>query len=171
MVKNLSFIILFTLISGFTVAQNKNREADLKAVFIYNFTRYIEWDSSDSSDNFIIAVIGSSPVTASLNEIANSYAVNNKRIIVKVFGRPEDIGNCQVLFIPQKLPWSLSSILDRADKGVLTVSEQEGYASRGTTFNFVLVNNKLKFEANLKSIVAAGLKVSSQLLKLAIIIQ
>ncbi|HMC99217.1 MAG TPA: YfiR family protein, partial [Ferruginibacter sp.] len=65
---------------------------------------------------------------------------------------------------------SLQSVLDRAGKGVLTVSEEPGLAKQGTAFNFIVNNDKLKFEANLKAIYAAGLKAGAQLLKLAIIV-
>jgi hypothetical protein len=65
---------------------------------------------------------------------------------------------------------SLNYILSKTRPGVLTVSEQPGFAEAGTALNFVVVNNRLKFEANLKAISAAGLKAGSQLLKLAIIV-
>lgn len=171
MVKNFVLFIFLCHTAGFVTAQNKNQEADLKAVFIYNFTRYIEWEEGNSPGDFIIGVVGSSAVTASLNEIARSNKVNNKRIVIRVFDTPDHIEHCQILFIPGNLSYSLSSILIRVDKGMLTVSEEQGFARRGTAFNFLLLNGKLKFEANLKSLAATGLKVSSQLLKLAIIIQ
>jgi hypothetical protein len=60
--------------------------------------------------------------------------------------------------------------LEKTNKGTLTVSDEPGLAKQGTAFNFVLVHDKLKFEANLKALYLSGLKVSSQLLKLAIII-
>jgi hypothetical protein len=53
---------------------------------------------------------------------------------------------------------------------MLTISEETGFARMGTAFNFVVLNNKLKFEANLNAIYLAGLRASSQLLKLAIIV-
>jgi YfiR/HmsC-like len=56
------------------------------------------------------------------------------------------------------------------DKGTLTISEQPGFAGMGTAFNFVPDHDKLKFEANVNSINEAGLKASSKLLKLAIIV-
>ena len=94
-----------------------------------------------------------------------------KKIVLKYFNRTEDIRFCNILFIAQKQSYSLQSILDEVGKGVFfTISEEEGYCKQGTAFNFVIVNDKLKFEANLKAIDDAGLKASSQLLKLAIIV-
>jgi hypothetical protein len=67
---------------------------------------------------------------------------------------------------------ALEDILAKtADKGILVISEKDGYAELGAAFNFVIVNRKLKFEANVKAINSAGLTASSQLLKLAIIVK
>lgn len=170
MVKRFVFLMLLCSFAGTVMAQTEEREANLKAVFIYNFTKYIDWDTTNADNDFVIGVIGSSAVTESLTEIARTNTVKNKRIIVKRFSKPEDIGQCQILFIPQKNPFSIESILEKAGRGVLTVSEEAGYAKLGTAFNFVIKNDKLKFEANLKSIYSAGLRAGSQLLKLAIIV-
>jgi hypothetical protein len=164
-----TIIFLFLYIPVLAFAQTTEQEASLKAVFIYNFTKYIDWDNNNEPD-FTIGIIGNSFVTQSLTEIARTNLVNNKRITIKRFNKPEEINHCDILFIPQKLPFSLESILDKVDRGVLTVSEETGYARQGTAFNFVIVNDKLKFEANVKAIYSAGLKASSQLLKLATIV-
>jgi len=150
------------------MAQTEQAESALKAVFIYNFTKYIDWNNV--GNDFIIGVVGSSPIEGALNEIARTNSIKNKRIVIRRFAKPEDIRFCQILFIPQKCSYSLSSILNHIDRGVLTISEEEGYGRQGTALNFVIINDKLKFEANLKAIDEAGLKASSQLLKLAIIV-
>ncbi|HLX91086.1 MAG TPA: YfiR family protein [Puia sp.] len=162
--------LTFIFSAGVLKGHAQEREADLKAVFIYNFINYIDWDSGNDAPNFVIGIIGSSEVTRSLSQIAAGKTAKNKRILIHVFSRPEDIQDCQILFIPQNLPYSLQSILDRIDKGVLTISEETGYAEKGTAFNFFVKNDKLKFEANLKALDQAGLKAGSQLLKLAKIV-
>ena len=91
-------------------------------------------------------------------------------MVIKHFNKPEDIGYCHMLFIPRNSPFPLQSVLDRVGKGVLVVSEEPGLAKQGAAFNFIPIHDKIKFEANLKAINAAGVKVSSQLLRLAIVI-
>jgi hypothetical protein len=153
------------------MAQEINKEANLKAVFIYNFTRYVEWDTSSIKGDFVIAVIGNSPVSAALSEISRTNKVGNRKIVVRRYSTPGEIrGDCHILFISKNNPYSLTYTLERANKGTLTVSESPGYAKQGTAFNFVIVRDKLKFEANLKALYLSGLKVSSQLLKLATIV-
>lgn len=170
MLKRLFIFLLISSLAGRGISQSQPKEADLKAVFIYNFTRYIEWDSSSLKNDFIIGVIGPSPVTRSLTQIARSNKVKNKRIIVRVYDKPEQIEACHVLFIPRWGSYSLNSVLDRVGRGTLTVSEQPGYAKMGTAFNFVVDREKLRFEVNLKALYLSGLKAGSQLLKLATIV-
>ncbi len=170
MIKRCLFFLLLYAISVSALAQAEEQESKLKAVFIYNFTNYIEWDSSSVKNDFVIGIVGSSPVTNSLLQVAKSKSVKNKKIVVRVFNKPEEIESCNILFIPRRIPWSLFSILDKVGRQTLTVSEQPGYARLGTAFNFVIVNDKLRFEASLRSLYVAGLKAGSQLLKLAIIV-
>ncbi len=168
MFKRFLFLILLYFIPGLhAIAQNE--EANLKAAFIYNFTKYIDWDLANQ-DEFIIGVIGSHPIIESLKEIAASKTVNDKKIVILYFSKPNDITFCNILFISSATPYSLASILSKTDKRTITVSEENGFAEQGTAFNFKIENDKLKFEANVKSIIATGLKASSQLLKLAEIV-
>lgn len=169
----LSFLLFFTsncLYAPLLFAQTTEKEANLKAAFIYNFTEYIDWQTSNNSGDFVIGVIGNSPLSASLKEIAARNRVKNKRIIVKTFDQPSEIEFCNILFIPKNSNFSLKEILKNTSPGMLTISEEEGYGEMGTGFNFLIRNNKLKFEANLKALARSDLKVSSQLLKLAIIV-
>ena len=170
MLKRFIFFILFASIAGTAMAQNGEEESILKAAFIYNFTRYIDWGTDTEENEFIIGIIGSSVIDNPITQLARTNTVKNKRISIRHFNRLEDISYCQILFIPQKCPFPLQSVLDKTGKGMLTISEEPGMARLGTAFNFILVNDKLKFEANLKAIYSAGLKAGSQLLKLAIIV-
>ena len=164
---------LFVTTFSFTSFRQKDqaKEYNLKAAFIYNFTRYIDWKESSDQNEFIIGVIGTSPINDPLAEIVKTEMVDNKKIIIKQFSKPADITFCHILFISEKSSIPLDDILAKTTgKGTLIISEKDGYAEQGTAINFVIVNRKLKFEANVKAINAAGLTASSQLLKLAIII-
>ena len=161
-------IISFLFVAGKCASQNS--EADLKAAYIYNFILYTDWDSAGARNTITIGILGPSNIAAPLSDIARTMRIKNKRIIIKRFSQPEDLGSCNVLFISKNLPYSIPSIMERVPKGVLTISEEFGSARQGTAFNFVIVNNKLKFEANLQTIIASGLRVSSKLLKLAIVV-
>ena len=165
----LFFVIIGFACSANVQAQNSVEESNLKAVFIYNFTKYIDWDIS-ASDDFVIGVIGSSPVYTYLKDIARTKTVNDKRIVLKHFTNPDDITFCNILFISGNSTFSLSSVLSRTNTGTLTIGEEPGFAEMGAALNFFVDKDKIKFEANVRSLKAAGLKASSQLLKLARIV-
>ena len=151
---------------------DKASEYNLKAAFIYNFTKYIEWKTVSADSEFIIGIIGASPINDPLVEVIKTETVDGKKIIIKQFNKTADISGCHILFISRNSGVALEDILAKTTgKGMLIISEQDGYAKIGTAINFVIVNRKLKFEANVKAINTAGLAASSQLLKLAIIVK
>ena len=170
--KRKRFPILFAACLFFlapSTAQIQEKESNVKAAFIYNFTKYIEWDTNNG-DEFVIGIIGTSPIYQPLSDIAATKTVQNKRIVIRQVNKPEEIANCDILFISANSSFPLSSIFANTHRGTLLISETPGYANMGTALNFIVEHDKLKFEANLKSISDEGLKASSQLLKLATIV-
>ncbi len=170
MLKRLLFIVLVLTLRG-SCALGQEEEYNLKAAFVYNFTKYINWGNYEPENEFIIGVIGPSLIYQPLEEIARTKTVNDKKIVIRRFDKPEEINFCNILYIPKNCPVPLNSIFPRLSGGTLTISEEEGYAREGTAFNFVLVKDKLRFESNIRALNLAGLKASSQLLKLAIIVK
>ena len=168
--KKFLLVIVAGSLTGTISAQNAQQEANLKAAFIYNFTKYIDWGSYNRDSLFTIGVAGDSPIIQSLNTIAAADKINNKRVVIKTINTAADLADCDLIFISKQCRMPVNYILSKTRPGVLTISEHPGFAEAGTAFNFVVVNNRLKFEANLKALSAAGLKAGSQLLKLAIIV-
>lgn len=173
--KKISIVFLFTLVTAIVYGQSQPQteaeELNLKAAFIYNFTRFIEWDDDIFPTDFVIGIVGNSMIDEPLEEIAQSHKAGNKQIKIKRYNSLDEIEKCNILFISKNLKISLIDILAKKDlKKTLIISEKVNYAQQGTGINFVIVDKKLKFEVNKKAIADAGLKVSSQLLKLAIIV-
>jgi hypothetical protein len=167
-----AYCVLILAVIGmysFQLVRDIDKEYKLKAAFIYNFIQYIDW-SVTSPKEYVIGVIGASPIEEDLREIALTKTANDKKIIVHKFSSSDDLSSCNIIFIPREASGSLETVLSRASKGTLVVSEKPGCGKQGSAINFVIVDNKLKFETNLKALNSAGLKASSQLLKLAIII-
>ena len=173
MKKWLYLIIVILSLTGFSRGnQTEAEEYNLKAAFIYNFTKFIDWDSFIPGNEFIIGVVDPSPIYEPLAAIAKTKTVNNKKIIIRHYRKLDEISLCHVLFISRNTSLLLDDILAKtAVKGMLIISEKTGYAKQGTAINFVVVNNKLKFEVNTKAINSAGVTASSQLLKLAIMVE
>jgi hypothetical protein len=164
-----SALLCLFILASFEL-KNSNDEYKLKAVFLYNFTLYIEWEHTAIADEFVIGVLGESAIDEPLRQICHSKSWNGKRIVIHHFNSASDISSCHILFIPKNNNEPLDGILSKVPRGTLTVSEKSGYAEQGTAINFIIVGKKVKFESNLKAINSAGLKASSQLLKLAKIV-
>lgn len=172
MKKIFCFIFILFLTAPSNAIQTEAEEYQLKAAFIYNFTQFIKWDKSAFDKEFIIGVWGTSPIYEPLAAIAATKTVHGKKIIIRQFDNPKEINFCNILFISRGTTFSLVEILSNTIiKGTLVCSEQAEYAKQGTAINFIVINSKLKFEANIKAINSAGLTASSQLLKLAKIVE
>ncbi len=170
-IQHITLIIICLLKAASLCAQNEQEESRLKAEYIYNFTRFVEWDSTTVGETFVIGIVGTTPVNKAIRGIAKTRLVNNKKIEVKYISQKRKIKNCNLLFISNNATIPLETILEIAkERNILVVSEKENDALRGAGFNFVHVDDQLKFEANPTAIAAARLKVSAQLLKLAIIV-
>jgi hypothetical protein len=153
------------------IPHNENEEYTLKATFLYRFTDYIEW-SDDHSDLFSIAILGQSPITAPLLDIAKVKKAKNKKISVTEYSTLEAINTCHILFVPDNCPVPIEKILDRfAGKPVFIVTEKEGYGKKGAHLNFTVFENHLKFEINTKAISRSNLTISAFLLQHAIIVE
>jgi hypothetical protein len=144
---------------------------DVKAAFLYHFTRYLQWPETDRPEAFTIAVLGKSGITAPLLKISEMKTVGPLRIEVRPCSRIEEIGHPRILFIAESASHLLPQALEKTrGTDILTVSELEGPRARGVAINFVLRNETIKFEIDEKVLKEARIQASSQLLRLAILV-
>jgi hypothetical protein len=152
-----------------------NREYPLKALFIYNFSNYIEWPQkafADDKSPFVIGVLGTSPIEETLRQIAASKRIGARKISVLNFVSLNDIQPCQVLFVARSVSAAQQRQVVEAMKNrpVLVVGESDGFAALGGDINFFVQANKIRFEINLAVMRQQELKASSKLLAMAKII-
>ncbi|GAL84719.1 hypothetical protein MYP_1947 [Sporocytophaga myxococcoides] len=146
-------------------------EYSLKAAFIYRFTEYVDWGGLKNSEEFKIAILGDTPLTANLIDIAENVAVGNREISVEEFDNLNEIDDCQILFVSRDSTTPLQAILNKFERReTLIVTEKDGYGEKGACINFFLSESKIRFEVNLVAVEKAGLGVSSQLLQHAVVI-
>jgi len=146
-------------------------EYSLKAAFIYRFTEYVDWENMAKGQEFKIAILGDTPLTGNLINIAENAEVGNRKIDVEEFDNLNEIDECQILFVSRDISVPLQSILNKFEgKETLIVTERDGYGEKGSCINFFLSESKIKFEVNLEAVEKAGLAVSSQLLQHAVVI-
>jgi len=139
-------------------------EYDVKAVFMANFFKFVEWPSPVRE--YRICIYGSDPFRESMRTV-EGMTVRGRALEVRRPASLRSLGDCHVLFICSSERRRIHTILD-AVRGMdlLTVGDTEGYAQEGVMVNFYIEASKVKFEINLKSIQSSRITVSSQLLKL-----
>ncbi len=150
-----------------------NSNAKIKATFIYNFTKYIDWPEKYKEGNFVIGVLGTSSFYNDLTALLSTKSVGKQTFEIKSYSNSESItGVCHILFITADNSAMLPSVIKQMKgKSTLIVTEKSGMAKQGSGINFVVENNKQRFELNKSNIEKYNLKVSSTLASLAIAIE
>lgn len=139
------------------------------AIFIYSFARYIEWPEMKESDEFVIAVLGDSPIIKHLDHMAKTKKNGNQPFKVIQVAEPDEIEYCHILFIPRNSSQLFETSNETfADKSVLIITDTPGLGELGAGINFVLVNGRPRFELNEQVALDKNLKIAAELLKLAI---
>jgi hypothetical protein len=163
------------LASNLLGQQSKPREYQIKAVYLFNFGRFVDWSASlaaAKSDSFAVCVIGQDPFGRTLDSTLAGELIDKRKVVAKRISRPQEATTCQVLFISSSEDGRLKDILPPLDElRVLTVSDIPHFSERGGMIQFVLEKDKIRFEVNLTNAERAGLKLSSELLKVAIAVK
>lgn len=147
-------------------------EYEVKAAFVHNIAKYVEWPASVSTKGILrLCVLGQGSFGGAAESLRGERVGSLVWEVVPVTTHA-NLMECQVLFIESSEARDLPRLLDSL-KGspVLTVGDAEGYGEQGVMVNFYLEQNKVRFEINLAAVRRAGFNISSQLLKLARIIQ
>jgi hypothetical protein len=149
--------------------KNKPQEYEVKAAYLYNFGRFVEWPASgNTSDTFAICVLGQDPFGSYLDAVVAGEAINNRKLIARRIATARDAISCQILFISDSESAHVKEILAALEKTtVLTVSDVRNFTVVGGMIQFLVVDNRVRFSVNLAACEKAGLTLSSQLLKVA----
>lgn len=143
------------------------------AVYMYSFTRYINWPSTENDGDFLLGVLGESSVTPYLKKMASQKKVNGRTIQLVTFNSPEEIDHpLDMLFV--NAAWSESMEKAKNYTEALPhclVITDRGSQDGSSHINFINEDDKLLFELNKSALERSGLKVSSELLALARIVE
>jgi hypothetical protein len=149
-------------------AQSAN-QYQVKAAFILNFARFVEWpgDSYGDGGALVLGIIGDDPFGNSLDQL-NGNTVNGRRIVIRRLRFGDNLRACQILFISSSEKNRLGKILESLRGGsVLTIGELPQFNQAGGIIKFVIQDNKVRFEINAAAAGQTRLKISSKLLALS----
>jgi hypothetical protein len=146
-------------------------EYQVKAAFLFNFTKFTDWPPKafpSSNAPLVIGIVGEDPFGKTIDDVVSGEVVAGHPLVVKRLRADGDLRGCHVLFISRSEKERLPEVL-RQLKGspVLSVSEIDGFAAQGGMVNLLLANKTVKMEINQAAAEHAGLQISAKLLKLA----
>ena len=160
------------------VDSSDSSEYLIKAGFIYNFAKLVEWPTSSFAQPdspIVIGILGEDPFGATLDRIVADKKINGRGFAVKRLKWSKDfkdLKDCNILFVSASEKEHIDSVVDAMKwLPILTIGDAPGFARRGGIMNFTLEDNKVRFEVNVEAAKHADLTISSRLLTLARIVQ
>jgi hypothetical protein len=166
--------ILFTGAAAQTPPPPPTAEYQVKAVFLFNFAQFVDWPATAFESEqapIVIGVLGEDPFGSYLDEVVQSEKIGDRALVVRRYRRVEDAAGCHVLFIGRSNAAQLDRVLARLQgRSVLTVGDLDNFCLRGGMVRFVTEKGKIHLRINVDAAKAAGLTISSKLLRWATIV-
>lgn len=168
----------WAILAGSVAAASQSEqvpEYDLKAAYLYNFGTFVGWPAAAFAAPdapFVVGVVGKDPFGPALEDTFRGLTVHKRRPEIRRSDEIEKLKGSHILFVPVAEKGRFKEVVE-AFRGTntLVVGESEGFAAAGGAMNFFIENKKLRFEVNPAAAKRAGLLISSQLLRLAWIVE
>ncbi len=166
----LSAVFLMTFIGKTEKAFAQDVDYKTYTLFLYNFMKYVEWPTTEG--DFVIGVVGESPVKKELEQLAKNKKAKGRQIVVINVANPNDAAMCNMIYIPSSKSAELKPIYEKVKgKSVLIVAEREGLARKGASISFAIDDDDaLKFDINKSTLDSQNLKIANMLMQLGILV-
>jgi len=169
-------LVLFMGLAHLAAAQGQNvDEYQVKAAFLYNFAKFVEWPAGafkGPGDPIVICVLGRSPFGPLLDQATRGKQIDGHNLLIHEVSDARECMGCQLLFITASEKKHFPAVLELLKTGsVLTVGETANFAAAGGIINFKLDDGKVGLEINVIAAQRARLRISSKLLSLAKIVK
>ena len=150
------------------------REYQIKAIFLFNFTQFIEWPASSFStaqSPMVIGILGKDPFGNYLEEVLANEKANGHALIAHHYSTIDELeSDCEILYINPETPKIETIITKLKGRNILTVSEAPNFIKQGGIVRFYTKDNKIQLQINPEAAKSANLAISSKLLRLAEIV-
>ena len=163
MKRGIFLVVLMLSAFGFSSAQVTS-VSQAQSMFIYNFSRLIQWPAGSSNGEFIIGVIGDTEMFTSLTAFVTNKKVGNLSISVKKFDDTQNITRCNILFVGDAKIGKLGEVISKIEgSNSLIITERKGMINSGSAIDFFMDQDKLKFVINADNAEKYNLIVSKSL--------
>lgn len=150
-------------------------EHEVKAAFLVNFAKYVEWPASAFSSPVApirLCILGRDPFGATLNELADKHVGATRPLTVERVDTAEAASDCQIVYVDQEYRWELRRDLALlSDQPILTVGDSGGFIDAGGVIAFRIEEGRVRLTISLPAARQAQLKISSRLLGLAKVVE
>ena len=167
-------VMALAVLSASTAPGQSVDEYQVKAAFLYNFAKFVEWAPQafkSGADPIAICILGQNPFNGALEKAVSGKVVSGRAFTVSQISEVRQASGCQVLFVDgfeckrfRSFPRELRM------PGLLTVGDADGFAAEGGVINFKLEDGRVRLEINIAAAEHARLRISSKLLALARIV-
>ena len=158
------------LITARAGAQAPLGESQVKAMFVYNFLKFVEWPvdaSADAKEPFVVLIIGEGSTADATEHFLESKTVGERPIVVRRTRSEPSFAGVRAAFVVERDGKKLQHILNAATvAGVLTIGEGDDFATHGGVIGLLVENRKVRFDVDTTAAQSSGLRVSSKLLAL-----
>jgi hypothetical protein len=159
----LRLLTLLVVLSAPGLAQEVPLEYRVKAAFLYNFARFVDWPATMASGPLTICLADHNPFGDALAATLQGERIGGREVVARVITAPSSA--CHVLFVPEGA--SAAPYLRDRQAPTLTVGESGDFIAMGGIVNFVREGANVRFEIDAMAAERAGLRISSRLLRLA----
>jgi hypothetical protein len=167
----IAFIAGIISLADSTSLRGQSQEKVYSALMI-NFAKGIHWPDTPEQGDFVIGVLEYPPLAEELNSSAKTIKINSKKIQVREFAHAEEMKKCHIIFVPAYKTRQFPAVLDKLGTSpTLIITNKMDLAKKGSGVNFILVDGKLKYEINARSIEKRGMKISAGIKNMGIVVE
>jgi len=166
-------LLLGALVIRLTVAAQEYTQNELKAGYIINFSKFVEWPTEYNNGPFIVGIYGPDPFEEFLGKMLETRKGAQRLWLIEHYNNISELKYCHILFITEAADKDLAEILKFSqDKAILTIGNSiNGFCEKGGIINFTAKESAKRFQINQDSGLKVKLKIDSRLLSLSEIIK
>jgi len=154
----------------------QDREYKIKATYLYNFGRYVDWPAENFAtlqSPFVIGIVGHDPFDDVLERIAKSRKISGREIEIRRFASPETYSPCQIVFVSRDAGLLTAKTMAEktTGKAILLVTELPEMSQQGAVLNFYSKEDRIRFQVNIDAAARNKLKISAKLLSIGTVVK
>lgn len=150
------------------VDQGTDTATPLKARYLYNFAKLVDWPAAKKKGNFVIGVLNDKGMFDQMTKLYATKKIGSQSIQINSFSSTDNIGKCNILYMPGSMAGKIAEVAAKSkDNNILIVSDSKGATTKGSVINFAVTDNKIGFELSKKNAQAYGLTLGTDIIKFA----